>query len=565
MLLSAIYSQISACIGGIQVRTLVAAVALLFTLVSAQVAVAAPANHRSASLALDPTHNVVVSSPKGAVVLRAKSSGPARLGVTERYYYFSVGRSKSPIAHVWLTVRKLQTGAAIVFARMSSDRTTVPVTLLLTSPAKSYSKHDLHLQPNLAYDKHLGVDRTSGPYGWVTLSTGAQLDRSVFISKAYRYKKLTKKYRKGKTSTIKALVSEQTLLSVGREKKNRTAQIAMSLSARRDSCERYFVVSPYSLTDAKTTPALITEVTHLNVRWLDPAGANRKSSYSTEPTTKIGYAHSLLLLRTDDIRRAYERTDSPFFRDLLLNEVYTLSLTRSTDGLWRTDYTSTWVKDESGITAPYIDTRHNEGIALAAPKIVNAFNTHGITYVNSIRGWASPFATFLARRAAAGGVIRTAHGYYFADYYDASGTAKCHASLNHTLGEMNYLLNQCDGNTASPLFAIAMKMKAAVDDCGTRYIAPNKDLYYERTMNGRYKGTDYPTVTYMDLLNSQQLFTRLLGAPDPIFDKLIASKTEFLGVSVLSRLPAVSALVPSPPAVALSPGSKPPEDMSEQQ
>ena len=476
------------------------------------------------------------------------------MGVTERRYYYSVGSRKSPVAHVWVTVRTLQTGARIVFARMTANaRKTVPVAVTLTSPARSFATHNLGLRANLKYDQHSGVDRTSGPYGWVTLATGAKLDRDVFLSKAYRFKTLKKSYGKGKTSTIKALVSEKTLLSVGR-RKDHTAQIALGLSATGDSCERYFLVAPYSVADTATTPALIAKTTRDNARWLDPYGPYGKSSYSTEPPTKVGYAHSLLLMRATDFRGVYQATGSPLFRDLLLNGVYTLSLIRSADGLWRTDYTSTWVKGESGITAPYVDTRHNESLALAAPKIADALNARGIHLADSIRGWASPYATFLSRRAAANAVIHTKHGYYFADYYDASGRAKCHASLNHSLGEMNYLLDLCGSNTSTPLFGVAMKIKAAVDDCGTQWIAPNKDLYYERKMNGHYEGVDYPTVTYMDLLNSQQLFTAVLGKRDPIFDKLIASKASYLGISSLSQPPAVSAPLA---------GAQPPSDVSE--
>ncbi|MBB5149215.1 hypothetical protein HNR36_001603 [Ureibacillus thermosphaericus] len=34
------------------------------------------------------------------------------------------------------------------------------------------------------------------------------------------------------------------------------------------------------------------------------------------------------------------------------------------EGLWGTEYMSTWLKNNYGIHVPYIDTRHNENIAL---------------------------------------------------------------------------------------------------------------------------------------------------------------------------------------------------------
>ena len=39
-----------------------------------------------------------------------------------------------------------------------------------------------------------------------------------------------------------------------------------------------------------------------------------------------------------------------------------------------------------------------------------------------------------------GNVIETENGYYIADYYSENQMKKTHVSLNHALGEMNFLL-----------------------------------------------------------------------------------------------------------------------------
>jgi len=114
---------------------------------------------------------------------------------------------------------------------------------MLTGPATSGSAHPFGLKVDLRYDIHFGVDRTSGPWGWVDLSSGGALDRSVFLSKAYRYRQLTHKYRGGDTSYIRSLVSEKSLVSVVRQK-NGTVGVSTRLIAGKDICERYFILQP---------------------------------------------------------------------------------------------------------------------------------------------------------------------------------------------------------------------------------------------------------------------------------------------------------------------------------
>jgi hypothetical protein len=421
--------------------------------------------------------------------------------------------------------------STVVFARLQSPKSSVPVTLSLKSRAKGYSAHDFHLKASLAYDTHLGIDRTSGPYGWIGLTTGPTTDRNVFVSKAYRYKPLHKTYASGGTSSVKALVSEKASVSVGRLK-DRSLRITMGLAAAKDTSERYFVVTHRPIVTPDAPSSMVAAVTAAEVGWLDPSGTYRKAPYSIEPWTPDGYVRSLLEMRADDLRDAYGRTGAPIFEDLLYNNEYSLALIRSADGLWRTDYTSTWVKAESRIVAPYVDTRHNEGIALASTDIADSLVKHGQLAADPIRLWATPYSAFLTGRAAASAVTTTTNGFYFADYYDAGGVDKEHSSLNHSLGEMNYLLVQCGDSSSTPLFDLAMKIRSAVDDSGKAWIAPNADLWYQRNLNGTFEGTDYHTVTYFDLLNSQSLLEHLTGQRDATFDVLIASKRHFLGLDV---------------------------------
>jgi len=508
---------------------------VLLALLPTSVAHAAPAKYRSASLGLDGARTVVLSSTKGTVSLLNRSRGPSRLGTSELRYLYAVGSRRHRLATVLLTVRTLCTGSRVVFARLATPQSSIPVTVALKTKSRGYSAHDLHLVASPINDAHVGVDRTSGPYGWIELTTSGVTDRSVFLSKAYRFKTLKMTYRGGGTSTVKQLVWEKPLISVGRLKDG-SVRIALGLSAAKDSCERFFVVTPRPIVTLEASAGVIASATVTQARWLDPGGAFLKGPYSIEPRTRTGYVRSLLETRGGVLRVAYGRSGAPLLEDLLLNDVYTLGLLRSADGLWRTNYTSTWVKNESGISAPYVDTRLNECIALESPATADVLDARGNHSVDAIRAWTPAYGSFLTAEAAQGAVIPTLSGFYFADYYDTAPLAKVHASLNHTLGEMNYLLTQCGDSSATPMFDLAMKVKAAVDDSGTAWIAPDGDLFYQRNLDGTFEGADYRTLTLGDLLNSQRLFEKLIGARDPIFDQLIDSKRTFLGLSAPAAL-----------------------------
>ena len=322
--------------------------------------------------------------------------------------------------------------------------------------------------------------------------------------------------------------------------------MALPLSARKTTSQRYVVLTNHTIADTSTVEYSVGRVTGYEWKWLDPQGTYGKAPYSIEPQTNYGYVRDLVLARAAKTLDAYRATSSPLFEDFLINDVYALALTRSSDGIWRTNYTSTWVKGESGITAPFIDTRNNEALAMHLLKITSELDAHGNTAVAPARGWALPFARYLQGRSAAGAVARTGTGAFFGDYYDNRGTLRTHTSLNHALGEMNYLLTLYLETGDPSLLDTALRTKAAVDDTSGQWIRANHDLWYQRNIRGTYSGTDYPTVTYYDLLFSQQLFTKILGAPDPVFAALIQAKSDYLGVPYRS----VSVLGAESPAAA---------------
>jgi hypothetical protein len=161
---------------------------------------------------------------------------------------------------------------------------------------------------------------------------------------------------------------------------------------------------------------------------------------------------------------------------------------------------------------------------------IDALDSAGVHVADAAAAWPFSYATFLLARSAAGSVTSTGQGFFFADYYDADGLAKVHSSLNHSLGELEYLL-AIYARTGNPeLLNTALSIKAAVDETGRAWIAPSGDLWYERDLDGTFNGTDYVTVTYLDLLQTQDLLRDLQGSADPVIAELIESKAHWLGI-----------------------------------
>ena len=491
-----------------------------------------------------------VSAGSRDLVRKSTRSGPSRFGCTQVLRTYRVGTAKAPVGTLSITIRTLPSGSRVVFSELKSPKTSVPVVLTVSSEATAAAFHDMGLRPDLTYNATTGVDRTSGPIGWVDLHKGGQAVGSVLASKSFQYTNLTKVYSKSKSSTVRRFISESRSLGIAAEPGDRVA-VSTSLSARASTSQNYLLLTSRAIVDTSTANYSLARVTSSEWRWMDPLGSYGKAPYSIEPVTKLGYVRDLVDARASATYSAYKATDAGIFEDLLVNNLYSLSLTRSSDGLWRTNYTSTWVKAESGITAPFIDTRNNEQLAMSFLQSTEALSAHGVNSANGARGWAGSFASYLLGRARAGAVARTAHGAFFGDYYDSRGTLRTHTSLNHALGEMNYLMTLYLETKDTAYLTGALRIKGAVDDTGTRWVRSNSDLWYQRNINGKYTGGDYVWVTYWDLLNSQRLFKIILGSSDPVFNQLITAKAHYLGVTpTISSAPSSSQSAPAASSAA---------------
>lgn len=158
---------------------------------------------------------------------------------------------------------------------------------------------------------------------------------------------------------------------------------------------------------------------------------------TVEPIAASGraYGRNLLMMKEDRAMELYQQTQERFYEDLLHNAFVNLQLFKGEEQYWETEVTSTYLKDLYGFTAPFIDTRFNEQIALFLNKAGDAFE-----HPDASEGLRN-YADLLVAQQEKGNISGLKPGaYYIPDYFPVKQKVVTHTSMNHQLGGMNILL-----------------------------------------------------------------------------------------------------------------------------
>lgn len=501
--------------------TVVLACALAWPFSAPQTAGASP----SVTIQLDAAHTVVVSASAGLRTVDRREIA-SFAGVSDVIYRYNLVANMRQVGTLEITVRTLPAGNVAVFSRLNAPKDRVTVDLEVRTRAESHTFRGLDpaVHPTPGYDTHTGYDRTTNPIGVVEIYNERARTSALFLGKSYEFRELTQKYSGGRVSRVKELIREESAYSLGRS--SRSASVKLLLSGNSSSCERYFVVSPRPILDGALGGTDLKRLAQMRLTWVDRTGPYMKGPWSVDPSTQEGYVRSLQQLRAQSVIRDATSTRSEFMSDLAYSNLYSLWLLRGADGLWRTEWTSTWVRSSTGIVAPYVDTRHNELIALWMLEFASAMKVPS-KLASSLRSMALPYADYLAEKASSGQVIKTKTGYFFHDYYNEHGGSRSFVSLNHALGEQNFLLRMYLETGDNRYRNAGLAIRNAIRDTTPGWIAPSGDLWYSMTPKGVFAETDYPTLTLNDLVWGQQMLETVTGSREAAYDTLIRSKTAF--------------------------------------
>lgn len=430
---------------------------------------------------------------------------------------------------VTVTERRLQNGDVFLFTRLrGAGSSPVPVRLVLELEGNRFELTDFARRDQV-HEHHpvSGVDPTTYPIGLLNTFHFDALRWSVMIGRQYVSRELVHRYGDGRESRLRELLAERKELDISSD--GQEIRLTIPLSAPAGVLAEHWLVAAREplFRDREVLDAWvdksIEEYLTTN-KWYTPDGTFSKLPWSIEPFTRMGYGRHLTNTQEEEALERYRSSGERYFADLVLNAVAVLHRTRDPRlGLWLTEYTSTWLKDAYHIGAPYVDTRHNEAVGRFLQEAAHTLGLRALMEADI------PYADFLVEQARSGRVIRLAPAAYLLfDYYVPGRSVPTHASLNHSLAEMNYLLEVFRRTGKADYLEVAWGIRRGVEALGERWVRQNGDLWYQVNPDGTLAGSDYVLLTLYDLLEAQERWQAVGQGRSPVFDALIRAKVRYL-------------------------------------
>lgn len=439
---------------------------------------------------------------------------------------YQVSDADVQLGTLTMTIRQVEHGEQLVFAEFLSATEhdiTIPLQLISNSNEVSEFRFD-DIEFIREHDDTFGVNKTTNLAG---IFRFGEQQYELISSQNFISTELVTEYENGDRSVIRELVVEKS--DVTSEQRGEQSVVSMPLSGKAGQIsESWFLITPNKLFNNDESALYYrnnTENNHIRSQmWLNASGAYTKLPWSVEPSTEEGYGRNLLHQLGKVHLEQLNIADAHFHYAMLINSINYL-LDRKVEGqLWETEYTSTWLKKDYGIRAPYTDTRHNENISL--------FLTEAGDYLEDdmLQNMYFEYADYLANQIKIDNILATENGYFILDYYGETLTKKTHVSLNHALGEMNFLLQAYGRNPNQQYMNTAIAIKQAIEDIGLQWVREDTgDFWYQINGDYTFSGEDYEVLTIEDILNTLTIYKNLgLKYDSALYTTLIEQKIGYL-------------------------------------
>ncbi|MCL1702597.1 hypothetical protein [Lysinibacillus sp. Bpr_S20] len=466
----------------------------------------------------------------GLLLQKTKSANDTYIHSTDQTTFYNLFEDGENRGSIKVTVREIDNGDFFIFTQLQ-NKSSKGYSASISYPISGNIKYDLtdfeRQEIQHEHDHVYGVDPTTYPIGLLKVKEHENLVTNMMISRNYISKELFTNYENGGKSVVRELTSENKDMKLTNDDNGLTITLPLQ-SEGNDLSENWLLVSQKPLfKKEEVLDEWISQSTKQykeTNKWYTAEGPYSKLPWSIEPETKLGYGRNLVRIQDKKALNYFETTRERYFYDLLLNSVANLFIFQGDKkGLWETEYTSTWLKKDYGIQAPYTDTRHNENVALFLKK------TGDILGIKELKNSTITYADFLVDQTKNGNIIEVPNGgYLVTDYYSPQQTKKTHTSLNHALGEMNFLLESYQQTKEKTYLDVAQNMRRGVENIGEKWLRENGDVWYQMNSDFTFEGIDYPLLTLEDLLKSQQSWEAVGEKRSELFDRLIRSKTRYL-------------------------------------
>jgi hypothetical protein len=213
--------------------------------------------------------------------------------------------------------------------------------------------------------------------------------------------------------------------------------------------------------------------------------------------TKNTYYWDYSMYGMKSLMEYYENGTETLPYDLSIISLYALLKKQNKQGYWSNQTISLWLQEKYGIQNSYYDTRFNIDAGLFALQIYEKYGIPEALRLGKKQG--NLLMSFIQK----GYTIPTrSYGYLIRDYICfEKPSIKTHASLNHLLNEALFL-RQLTRLTQEEYFANSAKRIENGIKATERlwYNKKSRDLYYCVDSYLKTSRTDYPLLTYHDLL-----------------------------------------------------------------
>lgn len=285
----------------------------------------------------------------------------------------------------------------------------------------------LYNKPN--FDSRYGENKSTGPNSVVFSRR-----KDLLISKIYYYRELVQEYANKNESRLLELIEEDNSILI------EDNEIIFKLKPNKYRCSFFIMESTKNLFDSEENLFEYFNYYYDNVKincventyFMLPNGFMTKLPYSIEPFTKDGYGYSMHHSSKRELIDFAKKNKDKFYYNMLMNSYMQLILyAKNLNGIFLSNYTSTWLKKDFGITSYYIDTRLNEYLNLTLIEFKENYN------LDFIRTFEKEYIDFLIARIPYT-KYRTKNGIFFSDYFDINDyEISTHSSLNHQISIMN--------------------------------------------------------------------------------------------------------------------------------
>lgn len=426
----------------------------------------------------------------------------------------SIYLNKSGDLKVTLTTRFFSQNDKINMIRVE-NHTEKNENIELIQLRKNISKHNLTRYDRFPIKKtenlSFGEDISTYPIGMEQFIDEKGNSFYRMLGKTFISKQMIIEYSNGDKSTVRDLINEN--VAYRQEEIKDTFMSTHSFNSKgNDIVETWWIESRTPLFNSTESMDNWMKETAENSRsrnmWYTVDGPIKKMASAVEPIPDTGQGFGRLLLSIKDERALtkYKETKEHYFTILLRNSFVDLIKYKGESDYWKTEVTSTWLKRMYGMTAPFIDTRFNELIALF---IYEAGKELGY---DNYKSGVENYANLLIQQVEKGSIIQSQYGngYYIQDYFSVNQEIKTHSSLNHLLGGLNILLLGYQELGHEDYLSAANKILIALEEDKELWVRKdNGDLWYQILIDKKFNGDDYQHLTMADLAYTYQLLENI--------------------------------------------------------